>query len=185
VTEENALGGYWVVRERDAHAWSEVYLEGRGFVTVDATPAGAVAEPHQGNLLAALRDVLAAWIGRTWARLTLLDMIGALSAVIVVGLVVRRLMQRRGPARARARRAAVARPPPSVERLLDALARRGAVRAAWEPLERFAARLEGPDLEPAAELIERWAAHRYGGVGDGEALLREIDGCAEKLGRKR
>ncbi len=40
VAEENALGGYWVVRERNAHAWSEVFLPGRGFVTVDATPPG-------------------------------------------------------------------------------------------------------------------------------------------------
>lgn len=39
--ERNPLGGYWVVRQADAHAWAEVYLEGRGWVRVDPTAAVA------------------------------------------------------------------------------------------------------------------------------------------------
>ncbi|WP_447941112.1 transglutaminase TgpA family protein [Pseudoxanthomonas mexicana] len=37
----NRLGGYWVVRQMDAHAWAEVWLPGRGWVRVDPTAAVA------------------------------------------------------------------------------------------------------------------------------------------------
>jgi len=37
----NPLGDYWIVRRSDAHAWAEVWLEGRGWVRVDPTAAVA------------------------------------------------------------------------------------------------------------------------------------------------
>jgi len=37
----NRVGGYWVVRQMDAHAWSEVWLDGEGWVRVDPTAAVA------------------------------------------------------------------------------------------------------------------------------------------------
>ncbi|KAF1707241.1 transglutaminase TgpA family protein [Pseudoxanthomonas sacheonensis] len=37
----NPIGGYWVVRNMDAHAWAEVWLAGRGWVRVDPTAAVA------------------------------------------------------------------------------------------------------------------------------------------------
>jgi transglutaminase-like putative cysteine protease len=37
--ELNAVDGYWTVRQRDAHAWAEVWLQGRGWVRVDPTSA--------------------------------------------------------------------------------------------------------------------------------------------------
>ena len=53
--EINALGGYMIVRQSDAHAWAEVWLEGRGWVRVD--PTGAVAPNRvQQGLYAALSD---------------------------------------------------------------------------------------------------------------------------------
>ncbi len=39
--ELNDVGGYYVVRQSDAHAWSEVWLAGRGWVRVDPTAAVA------------------------------------------------------------------------------------------------------------------------------------------------
>src|SRR5690606_17062764 len=37
----NPIGGYYVVRRMDAHAWAEVWLEGRGWVRADPTAAVA------------------------------------------------------------------------------------------------------------------------------------------------
>lgn len=37
--EFNPLGGHYVVRQSDAHAWAEVYLSGQGWVRVDPTRA--------------------------------------------------------------------------------------------------------------------------------------------------
>ncbi|MBO9716301.1 MAG: DUF3488 domain-containing transglutaminase family protein [Pseudoxanthomonas sp.] len=37
----NPLGDYWIVRRMDAHAWVEVWLDGRGWVRVDPTAAVA------------------------------------------------------------------------------------------------------------------------------------------------
>jgi protein-glutamine gamma-glutamyltransferase len=45
--QPNALGGYWVVRQSDAHAWTEVWFEGRGWERVD--PTSAVAPGRTGT----------------------------------------------------------------------------------------------------------------------------------------
>lgn len=51
--EYNALGEYFIVRQSDAHAWSEVWLEDRGWVRVD--PTAAVAPQRiEGGLDAAM-----------------------------------------------------------------------------------------------------------------------------------
>lgn len=39
--ELNGVDGYWTVRQRDAHAWTEVWLQGQGWVRVDPTSAVA------------------------------------------------------------------------------------------------------------------------------------------------
>lgn len=46
--QPNALDGYWVVRQSDAHAWTEVWLAGRGWVRVD--PTAVVAPGRTGSL---------------------------------------------------------------------------------------------------------------------------------------
>jgi transglutaminase-like putative cysteine protease len=51
--ELNQVGGHWVVRQRDAHAWAEVWLEDRGWVRVDPTAAVAPERVERG-LAAAL-----------------------------------------------------------------------------------------------------------------------------------
>jgi hypothetical protein len=154
---------------------------------MDATPAGAVPanEPHRGSYLAAAWEIVASSWSRLVARVTLVDVILALLALTVVGLVARRLMERRDPARSSSRRARVERPPPGLEKLLAALASRGAPRAASEPLERFASRLASGETAEAAALLERWAAHRYGGIGEGAPLLAEMERCANALEKTR
>jgi protein-glutamine gamma-glutamyltransferase len=51
--ELNDVGGYWVVRQADAHAWSEVWMPGSGWVRVDPTAAIAPGRVESG-LAAAL-----------------------------------------------------------------------------------------------------------------------------------
>lgn len=73
----NSIDGYWAVRQRDAHAWTEVWLEGRGWVRVDPTSAVAPGRtgsferlaPPRGMLGAAMDSVdptLAAALRATW-----------------------------------------------------------------------------------------------------------------------
>jgi protein-glutamine gamma-glutamyltransferase len=50
--EYNPLGDYWSVRQRDAHAWSEVWLEERGWVRVDPTSSVAPERVEQGIQIA-------------------------------------------------------------------------------------------------------------------------------------
>ena len=46
--EPNPLDGYYVVRQRDAHAWAEVWLPEQGWVRVDPTAAVDPARVEQG-----------------------------------------------------------------------------------------------------------------------------------------
>ena len=61
----NASGGYWIVRNSDAHAWTEVWLEGRGWVRVDPTAAVAPERINRGSLSAALPEA-ATWYSEGW-----------------------------------------------------------------------------------------------------------------------
>jgi transglutaminase-like putative cysteine protease len=53
--ELNELGGYYILRQSDAHAWAEVWLKNRGWVRVDPT-AAISPERIQSGLGAALPD---------------------------------------------------------------------------------------------------------------------------------
>lgn len=44
--EWNDVGGYYTIRQRDAHAWVEVYFPNSGWVTFDPTPTVPVAQSH-------------------------------------------------------------------------------------------------------------------------------------------
>lgn len=57
--EFNDVGGFFRVRQRDAHAWVEVYLAGRGWTTFDPTPAAAVAtRARDESLIAGIRRTM-------------------------------------------------------------------------------------------------------------------------------
>ena len=53
--EPNALGGYTIVRQSDAHAWAEVWLKDRGWLRIDPT-AAISPERIQSGLSAAMLD---------------------------------------------------------------------------------------------------------------------------------
>jgi len=54
--EFNPVGGYLIVRQSDAHAWSEVWIDGRGWLRVDPTAAVAPERIERGLLGAVAED---------------------------------------------------------------------------------------------------------------------------------
>jgi len=82
--EVNPIGGYLIVRQADAHAWTEVWLRERGWIRVDPTAAVAPARIEHGAASAAetgdafnffirgdfpgLRELRFAWdsVANTW-----------------------------------------------------------------------------------------------------------------------
>ncbi|MBI5722158.1 MAG: DUF3488 domain-containing transglutaminase family protein [Burkholderiales bacterium] len=56
---EATRGGYWIVRQSNAHAWAEIWLPGEGWVRVDPTAAVAPERVHSGRSLASPRGLVA------------------------------------------------------------------------------------------------------------------------------
>jgi hypothetical protein len=173
VAEWNPVGRNWVVRELNAHAWVEAYVDG-AWRTVDATPAASLPQnaQHEASLLSSLADV----VGTAWGgllariqRLTVGNVIGL--AVVGVALAFFYLLLR---ARRRATSVATsegesARPLPGFDVVQEALASLGIARAAHESVESFASRLEEtglPRLAETAKVLRSYAAYRYGGLGE-------------------
>lgn len=61
--EQNRVDGFWVVRQSDAHAWAEVWHEGRGWVRVDPTSAVAPGRTGAFQRLSAPQGVVAQTLG--------------------------------------------------------------------------------------------------------------------------
>jgi transglutaminase-like putative cysteine protease len=68
--ELNGFGGYYIIRQSDAHAWTEVWLEDEGWVRVDAVAAVAPERVALGSTrYGSGRGFLAsAVLGNTWLR---------------------------------------------------------------------------------------------------------------------
>ncbi|UCV10456.1 DUF3488 domain-containing transglutaminase family protein [Dechloromonas denitrificans] len=67
--EVNPVDGYLTVRQSDAHAWSEIWLEGRGWIRIDPTAAVSPARIENGRIdqpgsatLPALSQLRTAWL---------------------------------------------------------------------------------------------------------------------------
>jgi hypothetical protein len=57
--ELNGVDGFWVVRNSDAHAWAEVWMDGRGWVRVDPTSSVAPGRTGSFQRLAAQQGLIA------------------------------------------------------------------------------------------------------------------------------
>lgn len=54
----NNVDGFWTVRQSDAHAWTEVFIDGRGWIRIDPTSSVAPARTGSFERLAASRGIL-------------------------------------------------------------------------------------------------------------------------------
>ncbi len=175
VAERNPIGGWAVVRERHAHAWVEANLPGLGWTTLDGTPLAAATQSEgltETPQIAAIID----WIARqarVHGRTVLLIVLVCGLAVAQIVRLVQGRTEARGDEAAKARRVSLA-----LQAMLRRLADAGFQREHGESLEGLARRLRGPGElgddaatwpEPAfleaAELLDRYAALRYGDVG--------------------
>lgn len=74
--ELNPFGNYLIVRQSDAHAWAEVWLEARGWVRIDPTAAVAPQRVERGGALLSELDAAASpflsaadgLLGRAWLQ---------------------------------------------------------------------------------------------------------------------
>ncbi|HEU0187192.1 MAG TPA: DUF3488 and transglutaminase-like domain-containing protein [Gallionellaceae bacterium] len=69
--ELNDLGGYYIVRQSDAHAWAEVWLKGRGWVRADPTAAIAPSRVQRGLNAALPNNAALPFLARTQSPLLL------------------------------------------------------------------------------------------------------------------
>jgi hypothetical protein len=91
-----------VVRSRDAHAWAECWIEGVGWLTVDATPAGGRPDEiypdppawrRWWEKLTDLPEQIRAWAAAPGQRSKLLALIVAI--VVSSGYILREILRRR------------------------------------------------------------------------------------------
>jgi transglutaminase-like putative cysteine protease len=192
--ESNRYGGYWVARNRDAHAWAEAFDRERGWVLVEATPAVGVPQQTSASPARQLWDALrAGWqrfaaafrqdAGRAVADAAKWLLLRPATAVLVTVAVAVWLFRR---FRRRHRRAAPIELDPLVvqlQALLRHMDRRwsqsGLKRSDHETLHQFAQRIESERAEPVCHRAAAWyrnfAAARYGRRLDEQTIhaLRE------------
>ncbi len=204
-SERNPLTGVVTVRERDAHAWVEVYLADEGrYVPFDPTPwrsRDTLLPRGSPNLASAALEAVGAWVRRGFNAFRA-DPWGALQGVarspwlwgaILAGLVWRLRRHVRAPRRALARRALEGDDRRLVAlraEYLKLLAARADLRAApAETDEELLARLEqrhGPEVRERAEAFVRGyqqARFRGDATVDLQGLREALDALGKCLGR--
>lgn len=171
---EKTGNGWTIVRDRDAHAWAELWLDGR-WQTVEPTPPGALAGENlpPPGWLAAKWDafkrwlrIAVEWLGDLTAQALVL--IGV-AVVALIGLLV--WLRRRRPTPKPVAQGGFA----PLLRLEAWLAARGVERAPHETLRRFAESARRAGHPDAARLVDGCARWIYAERGDPAALAAAIE----------
>ena len=197
--ERNPIGGYWIARNRDAHAWVEAYDEEEGWILVEATPAQGVPAPadrpgrgffsHVADIFRYVFErLLHAYRSGGWRGLLLDALQGALDALPrlitsipgILLLAAGALLVARRAWRNRTKRVKVRPLPASVTQLHKlltqadrALKRRGLVRPPTHTLHQFAAQIRAKaseEIPDAAQWYIDYAVARYRGPADDQTL---------------
>ncbi len=173
VVERNALGGHWVVRQRNAHAWVEAYVDG-AWRTYDPTPPSGLRRhmPEESVGFDAFVGLVAVYVNR-FGRFVYANVAWfAPTLVLLAMLFLFRRELRAWFVRSEAsKEVAVTLSYATTDEAYAAfearLGARGFRREDAETLERFAARLaEDPALVGDADLVRRYAVVRYAGRVD-------------------
>lgn len=180
VNEPAPFGESYVVRDRDAHAWVEAYVDG-AWRTYDPTPfveggdgtrnLGLVARARE-YIRAALTELGAWFMERGGAKYVL-----GVVAFFGLGYAAYRFIPRR-----QAKGAATDPIAARFAELSKAIERLGEPRDPSETLDVFAARLRERKetwAMDAAELLDRYARFRYGGVGSEDELAAAVTSFAK------
>jgi hypothetical protein len=185
VDEVNPLTGKLIVRDRNAHAWVEAWVDG-AWRAFDPTPISEGFRRRPGTL-DQIGDVVSSAIDRigvALGKLTTFDLLALLGAAIVVLLGVRSALARLRARRERRSEDAATPPLPCFDELSAALADAGHVRADAEPIETFARRIRStaaPWARDTADALLAYAGLRYGGIGAEDEIVRRIERAAKQV----
>lgn len=188
----NKVGGYTIIRERNAHAWVEAWVDGK-WVTFDPTPPIEGMRREPGNVASAL-DVASYAVDRALVvigRITLLQWGLGLGALVAVLYAIREITLRLEKRRKRTKRSIFGVTDdalPAFDALDDALAVAGHGRQPSEPLEAFARRLvalDAPWARSVADALASYAALRYGNEGTEKDVVAALERAAKTTSSRR